>query len=574
MSAKIHILPDSVTHMIAAGEVVERPSSVVKELLENSIDAGADHITLSIKESGTGAIEVDDNGSGMSEEDLILCIKNHATSKINSIEDLEDLESLGFRGEALASIGSVCRMTIHSCRNEENEGTVIEVEAGVITDAQKTAPRKGTRVSVKNLFYNTPARRKFLKKPATELQHITGVFRRIALSKPEISFSYFIDGQKTADLFNADQIKRLKDLLGEESANSLIPVENKNGGITVSGYISRPRQGKRSRSDQFLFLNGRYISNRSISHAIVSGYENRLMREEFPIYVIFLTMPARFFDVNVHPAKIEVRFRDERFVYSLVRQSVKDALRKPSVVAGLSLSKFGYSGSSYSKKIKTSPEDLGQLTFDAQRPVFGEEHHVIDYKKNSLEKREAFSVWQVHDRYIISQIKSGIAIIDQHVAHERILYEQALKHSQQKKALSQQLLFEQAVQLTIEEYQILTEILPYMEQIGFKLKDFGSNTVVIEAVPVGVKSGKEKELLRGIIEDYSEMQTSDKDILDSVAKSYACKSAIKSGQKLSVQEMESLIDQLFATSEPYFCPHGRPIVHTITLEELDRRFGR
>jgi len=577
MSSKINILPENVAHMIAAGEVVERPASVVKELIENSLDAGASAISVSIEDAGSQLIAVDDNGHGMSEQDLLICIKNHATSKITSIQDLDSLASLGFRGEALASIGSVSRMSIATCLNGETEGTQIDVTGGSVTEAVKTAPRKGTRVSVKNLFYNTPARRKFLKRPSTELRHISYMFRKMALSRPDISFSYIVGGQKTFDMPGSKEAeRRIKDLLGEQSAGSLIGLENQGGGISVSGFISRPRTGKRSRNDQFIFLNNRFISSRSISHAIAAGYENRLARDEFPVYIVYLTMPARFFDVNVHPSKIEVRFIDERFVYSLIKQAVKSALRKPSVMPDFYLQapkKDMYTFPQTPKRIR-NPEEMGQLTLDAQRPVFGEEHRVLNFRNTTSEPSAVSTVWQVHDRYIIAQIKSGIAIVDQHVAHERVLYEQAIRSGRDKQALSQQLLFEQAVQLSEDEYNILTEILPYLEKIGFKLKDFGHNTVVIEAVPVAVKNGKEKELLHGIIEDYTEMRESSDNILDAVTKSYSCKSAIKSGQKLSTQEMESLIDQLFATSEPYFCPHGRPIVHTITLAELDRRFGR
>ncbi|MCD6117142.1 DNA mismatch repair endonuclease MutL [bacterium] len=575
MKSMIHILPDSVAHMIAAGEVVERPASVVKELMENSLDAQATSITVSVKDSGAELIEVADNGEGMSQEDILMCIKNHATSKISAIEDLEDIISLGFRGEALASIGSVSRMAISSCREGENEGTKIDVEAGNILEATKIAPRKGTIISVKNLFYNTPARRKFLKKASTELRHITAVFRRMALSHPDVSFSLYVNDQKTIDILSGNEDQRVRSLLGEDSANSLIKINEESGGIKVEGFISRPRTGKRSRNDQFLFLNKRFIVNRSISHAVVAGYDTRLARDEFPIYIIYLSMTPRFFDVNVHPAKIEVRFADERFVYSIVKQAVKNALRRPSVVPEFNLSpgtKRNYNFPLVPKKMKTT-EDSGQLTLDVQRPSLGDEHFVVQYRK-PLNVNGQSTVWQVHDRYIISQIKSGIAIIDQHVAHERVLYEQVIRSRDRKQAVSQQLLFEQAVLLSSEEYQILMEILPYLEKIGFDLKDFGKNTVIIEAVPVGVKNGKEKELLLNIIDDYSEMRGKGSDILDAVAKSYSCKSAIKSGQKLTTQEMESLIDQLFATSEPYFCPHGRPIVHIITLDELDRRFGR
>ncbi len=569
MPLKIHILPEHVMKRIAAGEVVERPASVAKELLENALDAGATVISVMVKDSGLGLIQVVDDGEGIAEEDALICCKRYATSKISQAEDLEEIHTLGFRGEALASISSVSRMTLTTRTEEEEEGSQVHLEGGNIRDVLKVGAKKGTSVAMKDLFYNVPARRKFLKNPTTELRHILSVFRRISLSRPEVDFSLFIEVEKTLDLRRGSREDRIRDLLGEKRVSQLIRVEKSVPGISIEGVLSRPGEGRRSRENQFLFLNRRYIVNRSLVHGVLSAYGSRLGRDEYPIYALYLEMDPRRFDVNVHPTKIEVRFSDEKFVHDAIQRSIQEILRTPSVVPQLRLVHGkGETGSSY----RLHPQDMehyGQLTLEAQRPTVGES--VSEYQSQT---RELPALWQLHNRYILSQIKSGLTIIDQHVAHERILYERALKSKQGSGGSSQQLLFPQIVQLSHDDFLALTDILPYLQKIGFGLKDFGRNSVIIEAVPVEVKTGRERELLLEIIDEFKETREKASETWDAVAKAFACKSAVKSGDRLSFQEMVSLIDQLFATQEPYFCPHGRPIVVNLTLEEIDKRFGR
>ena len=569
MPTKIQILPELLMKRIAAGEVVERPASVVKELMENSLDAGSTTISLLIKGGGVHQIQVTDNGEGMSEEDALICCERHATSKLSGPEDLEEIHTMGFRGEALASISSVSRMTITTSTGE-GEGTQVITEAGRVMEVLKVAANRGTTVTVKDIFSNVPARRKFLKSQTTELRHIIAVFRRMALSHPKIDFTLFIEDEKTMDLRSGTRERRIKDLLSEKRASSLIRVEKESSALSVKGFVSRPGEGLRSRKDQFFFLNGRTIINRSIIHGILSAYGPRLGRDEYPVYIIYLEMNPRHYDVNVHPTKIEVRFLDEKFVHDTVQQAIQEALRRPTVVPELQLvtgrKKIGF----HAQRRVVNPENYGQLTLEAQRPDGREK--AVEY--HQFLDKDAPSLWQLHNRYILSQIKSGLTIIDQHVAHERILYERALESKRGNGALSQQLLFPQTVEFPPDDFLVLTEMLPYLEKIGFGLKAFGKNTVIIEAVPIEVKTATEKELLFEIIDEYKEGREEHTDILDGVAKSFACKSAIKSGDRLTLQEMAFLIDQLFATKEPYFCPHGRPIVVNLTLEELDRRFGR
>jgi DNA mismatch repair protein MutL len=570
MPGKIHILSESVMKRIAAGEVIQRPASAAKELMENALDAEAGLVTLLVKGAGSQLIQVSDDGCGMSEEDVLVCCQRHATSKIESAEDLDRIETLGFRGEALASISSVSRMVITTRTEEDGEATQVYLEDGEIREVLKTAANPGTSVSVKDLFAHVPARRKFLKSPNTEMRHIIGVFRQIALSHPECAFTLYIDEEKTIDLRPGDLKSRMADLLGDQLPGHLISVEKNFPGMKLRGYISAPGRGRKSRTNQFLFLNQRYISNRSIQHGILSAYGPRLREGEYPVYIIFLTMDAERFDVNVHPTKLEVRFADERFIHDAVYRAVKESLSTPEVVPDLGVVRSSRKAVRNASERRKFIEEEGQLTLEAQRPLLNKVFFPGEDQRDKIRP----SLWQLHNRYILAQIKSGLVIIDQHVAHERILYERALKSREMNSGFSQQLLFPQTVELSPEHYLTLTEILPYLEKIGFGLKEFGKYTVVVEAVPVEIRSGQERDLLIEIIEYFQEIRKKSADILEAVAKAFACKSAIKSGERLHYHEMVALVDQLFATQEPYFCPHGRPVIVNLSLEELDKRFGR
>ncbi len=569
MASKIHILPDFLMKRIAAGEVVERPASVVKELLENALDAGANSVSLFIKDGGMGLIQVIDDGEGMTEEDAVLCCERHATSKISKAEDLDGITSLGFRGEALASIGSISRMEIVTRTEKDEEGNQVFVECGKVREVLKMAAKKGTSITVKDLFFNVPARRKFLKTPATELRHMILTFKRIALAYPEIDFSLTINGEKTIDVRKNSRQMRVHDLLGGQKASQLIPVEKKISNVLVEGFVSRPGESRKTRDDQFFFLNRRYIVNRSLLHGVLSAYGPRLGHNEYPSYILYITMDPQQFDVNVHPTKIEVRFSDEKYIHDIVHRTVQDVLNTPVAVPEMRFVPGSQKGRSISKWPYSQSGDMGQMTLEVQRPHMGEE-----IAQSQKQNDDTPVLWQLHNRYILSQIKSGLTIIDQHIAHERILYEKALAARSRNTGLAQQLLFPQTVDLLPEDYLVLTEILPFLEKIGFGLKEFGKNTVVIEAVPVDVKTGREKELLKEIIEEYKEEKTVTGDTWDAVVKAFACKSAIKSGDRLTSHEMASLVDQLFATQDPYSCPHGRPVIVNLSLEEIDKRFGR
>jgi DNA mismatch repair protein MutL len=553
---------------IAAGEVVERPASVVKELLENAIDAGATSVTVLLKGAGLDLIQVIDDGGGMTEEDALLCVQRHATSKIACAEDLDSIETLGFRGEALASIGSVSRMVITTRTESEAEATQVLLENGTLQEVLKAAAPRGTSVAVKNLFAFVPARRKFLKHPTTELRHAAAAVRRIALSHPAVGFSLFVEEQKTMLVRPDSGRNRVRDLWGEDKAALLVPVRKEVAGVRIDGFVGKPDASVKHRDDQFLFLNRRFIQNRSLAHAVASAYGPRLRPGEFPLFVLFLEMDPRRFDVNVHPTKIEVRFSDERFVYDVVRKAVEEILRSPDAVPEFHLVPGGRAAAISSKPV-FHPSDFGQLTLDVQRSLPQSEQAQAPGPAEGLPE-----FWQVHQRYILASIKSGLVLIDQHVAHERILYEKAVKSIHDRIGASQQLLFPATVQLQPEDMLALTEIQPFLARIGFGLKEFGNRTMVIESVPVDVKPGREREILVGMIEEYRNDPESGRLTWDRVAKAYACRSAVKAGDRLSRQEMASLVDQLFATQDPTVCPHGRPVILHLTIEEIDKRFGR
>ena len=571
MSGKIHILSETLMKRIAAGEVVERPASVVKELLENSVDAKSDSISLMIKGAGLDLIQVVDNGEGMPEEDVVLCARRYATSKIQTADDLEGIYTFGFRGEALASIGSVARMSIITQTENADTAVRTDIENGEIRDVRKAASKRGTTVTVKDLFASVPARRKFLKSPSTELRQIIAVFRRMALAHPEVEFTLFVNDEKTMDLRNTDLDHRVRHVLGEDKYRMILPLKKKYDALEIYGYVSIPGEFRKTRDDQFFFLNRRYIVNRSLMHAVLSAYGPRLGKREYPSYLIYLQMNPERYDVNVHPTKIEVRFADERFIHDALHRAVVDALRTRQSVPDFHLIRRKDETSFYRRPVRQNPADHGQLSLEVQQPSSEASE---ERKPGDDVGSDVSHFWQIHNRYILSQIKSGLTIIDQHAAHERILYEKALWSREIRGSASQQLLFPQTIQLIPEDMIILTEILSHLEKIGFGIRQFGGNTVIVDSIPVELRSGQETEVVREILDEYKENRTKSENTWHAVAASYACKAAIKSGDSLSQQEMANLFDQLFATKDPYFCPHGRPIVVNLTLDEIDKRFGR
>ncbi len=599
--ARIHVLPENLANKIAAGEVVERPASVVKELVENAIDAEATKIIIAIEQAGKNLIQVVDNGIGMNSEDIQTAFERHATSKIQSERDLEQIETLGFRGEALPSIASVAQVEVKSRHIKDTMGSVFTLHGGKDAKLKKIAANTGTSISVKNLFFNTPARRQFLRSDNSEYQQILTVLKRFFLAYADIHFELWVNGKEVFKLPECDLGERVEKILGSASFKGMLPLNASLGGIELSGFISRPDVVRKSRGHQFLFLNGRPIISKSLHHAVFQGYSNLIGPGEFPIFCLFLEMDPTLADVNVHPTKMEVRFSNDRSLYYFFINSIQKVLSAEGVVPELYAAPSGSavqkesSAESRPREIidemknrkrsmaRFSGAQLSLTYFDTSEKKENPLQDSIRTEKTTIEPpavameqyKTDVQFWQVHNRYILSEIKSGIVLIDQHVAHERILYEKISKiFNDGQKSFGQKLLFPQKINLNYEDFAILKEIIDVLNKMGFSIKTFSGTTVVIDAMPTDVKVGRESQILLDIIDYYKNEPLRDFNHTEKISAAYACKNAIKSGEKLSQVEMHNLVDQLFACESPFFCPHGRPVIITIDMEELDRKFKR
>lgn len=629
----IHRLSPTLVQKIAAGEVVTRPESVVKELVENSLDAGAQTITIVIKQAGRALIQVVDDGAGMSREDAELSVERHATSKLDEFDDLEKLRTYGFRGEALASIASVSQFEMRTRRRDEELGTFIKLEGGIKREVRSEACDEGTALAIRNLFFNVPARRKFMKSEATEFKHIVDTVTRAAMSNPHVRFVLVSDHDCVFDLPAQRPLpERIEQIYGSNLRRALLPVENVTQKFHLHGFISAPSFVKRVRSEQLFFVNGRPIhSSRGLSFAVANAYEHLVEKGAFPSCFLFIDIDPAKIDVNVHPQKLEIKFEDERAIIDEVRHTLTNILQRasqqgasegamapemhmPSAInqgerARLRYPEYGNATSSKPPGFEKVPvgkppipsngtQTLDRLFGKTSQDLFGNspsrlvpaetqtsgDEPPIPVPPSSPAERKAIAsevfsdrptLWQMHNKYIFCQIKSGIMIIDQHVAHERVLYERILHSLEDGSSLSQELLFPQAVELFPREVALIRELSDQLERFGFHLRFFGGTSVVIDAVPADVKSGSEETILREMLESYEEFdRIGTFSSREALAAGFSCKAAIKSGDKLSQEEMHSLIEQLFQTKMPYVCPHGRPVVIKLALDELDRRFGR
>ena len=611
---RVQVLPDHLANKIAAGEVVQRPDSVVKELLENSLDAGASEILVRIEEGGRKLVQVTDNGVGMDEQDALNSFLRHATSKISSYEDLEAIATYGFRGEALASIAAVAHVTMKTRKREEDAAVVIQIDGAGEPRLSREGREAGTSVTVQNLFFNTPGRRKFLKSNNTEFRHIYDAVQRVALSHPEIALKFISDDDLILDVRAESLEERVLDVFGERQVEGMVWLEEKNEILSLSGYIGRPTFGQKSRASQFLFLNKRFIINRNINHAVFSSYEHLLIKGTFPFFLLFLDIDPHRVDVNVHPSKMEAKFEDEQMLYRFVSTAVRKCLSTNNLFPGMTFPEDETRGLQFTNRQHTWPspssandwfppaEQVDRVTGEilqaqvphpsqSQQPgLNGAEiagrllHSDEPIPRRGMSETEPVSpplvqpsrlVWQIHNKYIIAQIENGVMIIDQHVAHERVLYERALARFASNAPVSQQLMFPVTVQISPAHYSLLEELQQQFHLLGFSIRLFGKNTIVIDAVPPEVKVGNETKIVEDLLDMYQESrQPGVHSERDALAKSFSCKAAVKAGDRLNEQEMRSLLDQLFSTSMPYVCPHGRPVVLKIATDELDRRFGR
>lgn len=586
---RIRPLPEDLRNKISAGEVVERPASALKELLENSLDSDAKQIRVVVEQGGKQMIQVTDNGHGIRAEELPVAFDRYSTSKIQDIDDLFQVSTLGFRGEALSSIASVSNVKIIS-RVEDAEAYEMVVENGICSELIPAAGEKGTQINIGNLFYNTPARRKFLKSDKVELRQIVNIFRRIALAYPEVSFELVADGMEVMNVKSESLEDRIASVFDPTYKKNLVTVEIQKGDYHVSGYLGTLNLVRSRPGEQYIFLNRRFIRDRLLNSAVYAGYQSLTKRGEFPFFVLNLVLPNDQVDVNVHPMKIEVRFKDEWRIYHVLKSGSQDSLKSilntipsmerppvsPPGNSGVQGSfDLGHSSQFHPEPARTRhPEQGSENASNSGLERAKSYVSSLAERKNSDTAIDVENIWQIHNKYIASQIKSGIVIIDQHVAHERILFEEAQAAMDANPMTSQTLLFPEVLQFSPDEFSVLLDILPYLEKIGFRLREFSKDTVLVEGIPSEMGFGQEKEVIRNILDHYVSHQKEYSSYQENLAASFACHAAIKAGDRLTAEEMRVLINRLFKTEHPYYCPHGRPILVHLTLDELDRRFER
>ena len=589
----IKALSEDLRNKISAGEVVENPASIVKELVENSLDAGSSEIMVVVEKGGHQTIQVRDNGIGISSDELPASVMRFHTSKIQTLEDLFSIQTLGFRGEALASIASVSEILIKS-NSKDNDGASLLVVDGAHNGVEPAPRINGTEITIRDLFYNTPARKKFLKTPRTELRKVVDIVRRYGLAYPEVAFKLIADGREIFNIKSEKLEERIDHLLDPTYSKNLLPLNVTKGDYSFSGFVGNLNLIRSRPGEQYVFLNRRFIKDRLMNRAVYNAYESLVKRGEYPFFVINLVLPNDQADVNVHPMKLEVRFKDEWRLFNVLKHVVSDALGSILQTApGFNTSFefptddnnrfFGISDNVSNKNISLDiQQEKIQLvesdsSFYPNNNLQRAKEYVSQLAETSLNNRDAIStenIWQVHKKYIISEINSGLVIIDQHVAHERVLYEEALEAFESTSMASQTLLFPETLSFSPDDFDALLDVLPYLEKIGFKIKKQDQGTVRIDAIPSEMSIGNEKNVIREILDNFLKDQKKYSSFQEGLAAMFACKAAVKAGDVLVKEEMKELVNRLFSTKHPYYCPHGRPIIVQMSLDELDGRFER
>jgi DNA mismatch repair protein MutL len=596
----IRTLPDDVARRIAAGEVVERPASVVKELVENAIDAGARSITVTTVGGGEALIEVRDDGSGMGRADVEMAPRNFSTSKITDADDLQRIASYGFRGEALASISSVSHFELISSDRTDGEGWRVCIEGKNIVTSEPAPHECGTTVRVRDLFFNTPARKRFLKSSVTERKRILETFLSFALILPEVEIHFVDDGRHVLDLLPAPSWReRGAAVLGADVMKHMVAVEGQSGAMRVRGFVSLPTHTRGNRFSQFFFVNTRAVRERTLVHAVQDANRNVIPYKRYPIAVLSIEMPPDEVDVNVHPSKLEVRVRHERAVFATVRNAIKLALSARSEVAmavGAGHARGGGDVVEHSRawphrplaypadgdsdaRIRDAFEDYvahkpaaparqeeGLPFPPAERPAPGDVANIAP-GDDSL-------YWQFNHTFIFIQVRGGVVVIDQHAAHERILFDHGMRLLQDAASPSQQILFSIPIDLSLRELEVFRTSRDIFQKLGFTLEPFGGTSILVRGYPQGIRNWADGRLLLQIFDDILADRAPGDSHTEKLVASYACRSAIKAGQRMSVEEMKLLADQLFAVENPYSCPHGRPTIHRLSLEEIERWFHR
>ncbi len=565
----IKILPEHVSNKIAAGEIVLRPASVVKELIENSIDAGATRIVINIKAGGQKLIEVTDNGIGMDSDDAALALERFSTSKIKSADDIFQINTLGFRGEALPSIASVSRLELITKSRDKHLGFYIKAVGGRIEKSQVTGCADGTTVRVEDLFFNTLPRRKFLKSEATEMSHILNAVTFEALARPDIYFKLVHDGRELINIGQSnDLLKRITSLFGEQTSNNLLPIEGGNDLLNVYGFISKPEETRTNRNSQLIFINKRCAHNKSISHSIYEAYHTLVPRGRFPIVFIFIDTPPAAIDVNIHPAKDEVKFFKENLAHALVKEAIKQALSSSDLIFSLEHEKVTETEQEHGIKEAIGKYMVKQKMGEQEVPEF---NFSKTSKTNILPK-----YIQVFETYIITQFNGNLVIIDQHAAHERIVYEKLTGDLSLSKIESQGLLIDETLDLNYRQAVVFEKYLDYFKSLGFQIEPFGKNTFSIRSIPAILKNANPAQVISDVLDEIieSEKAKSIVDLTEELIKLIACHTAIRAGAKLQKEEVESLLRQLFNAQTPYTCPHGRPTMIKLSKYELEKKFKR
>ncbi len=608
----IRLLPDNIANQIAAGEVVQRPASVVKELLENAIDAGAKNIKLIVKESGKAMVQVIDDGIGMSETDARMCFERHATSKIRTSEDLFSIKTMGFRGEAMASIAAVAQVELKSRRESEELGALLQVDGSEIKRAELTSTAKGTSICVKNLFFNVPARRNFLKSNSVEMRHIVDEFQRVALANSEVAMSLYQNDLEMYRLTPGKLSKRIVEIFGKNYQNQMASCLEETADIKVYGYVGKPEFAKKTRGEQFFFVNNRYIKSSYLNHAVVNAFEGLLQEKTYPFYTLFLELDPKHIDINVHPTKTEIKFDDERTVYAVVKAAVRQALGTHNITPSLdfrqdvnfaaftpqpsSTSSGSGADKAYTqfrnierqdtshweklyeglqKEIEREEESNAQMDIHPEAGAtitLGSAVNQQTPEEGELPREKQY--FQIHKKFIATHVKSGLMLVAQQEAHERVLYEKFLTMIQQRSGASQQSLFPVTLELNPSDFSLVMGMKDEIKAIGFEFSVFGKNAIIINGVPADLKATNEKELFEGFIEQFKQNQSQLSVSTDeNIARAIARRSSLKEGVLLGVEEMSSLIDQLFACQNPNYAPNGRRTSFILELEKIDQFFN-
>ena len=617
MTSIIQLLPDHVANQIAAGEVVQRPASVVKELLENAVDAKASDIKLIIKDAGKALVQVIDNGLGMSVTDARLCFERHATSKIRQAEDLFSLNTKGFRGEALASIAAIAHVEMKTKPDQEELGTQIVVEGSKFVSQDVAVLPKGTSFAVKNLFFNIPARRNFLKSDTVEYRHIIDEFQRVALAHPNIYFTFFHNGSEMFNLPPSTMRQRIVNVFSGKTNEKLVPVQEETEIVTIQGFVSKPEFAKKNRGEQFFFVNDRFIKSGYLHHAIMAAYDGLLRDGAQPSYFLYLTVPPNTIDINIHPTKTEIKFDDEHALYAILRASIKHSLGQfnvapvldfdrdsnldtpyyykdlegatPTIQVDGSFNPFSddkvnkhYSGSGYKKPETTASwESLyvglkqeGEFISGSTDFSFESEEVTGSLFNEEEVEQTVNNAYQIHKKYIVSPIKSGMVIVDQQRAHQRVLYEQFLTNMTVQQASSQQLLFPLDLFFSATEMELIQDLKLSLVNTGFVFEETSADHVVISGIPVNVTESEVSLVLEQLLSDLHDgIPDSSFSQNDTIAKSMAKSLAVKTGTTLTIKEQENLVNGLFACKDPNVSPFQKPTFITMRVEDLDKKFA-